>query len=56
MGLDPSSDTLAFELQQQEVPVKENGEIQFVSIYNDGTLGFGHTGTTGYFLTLYTGF
>lgn len=52
MSLHPSSDVtaLAFELQQQEVPVKQHREIQFVSIYNDGALRFGHIGTTGYFL------
>lgn len=57
MGLHPSSDAtaLAFELQQQKVAVKQHGEMQFVSIYSDGTLWFSHIGTTGYFL-VYAGF
>lgn len=57
MAFHPSSDAtvLAFEVQQQEMPVKQHGEIRFVSIYNNGTLRFGRTGTTGYFL-MYTGF
>lgn len=57
MGLHPSSDVtaLAFELQQQEVAMKQHEQLQFVSIYNKGSLRFGHTGTTGYFV-MYTGF